>query len=163
MSQATVHALPSLSGDRLRELRDAGLSVETTDTLDDLSLSEPAYGETIVGKLTPEETVLFRDLYAANAELEDLARNMVGNRLSAAGLAIQHSDRGKALHDVLSSPQLMSQFDNDAEACRFFRTQQRQTALHATFYWHLGERLGAHEWRMGVRSAGRVVKVERRY
>lgn len=163
MSGATVHALPTLSSDRLAELKAAGISVEASADLTDLSIREPAYGEEVIGKLTPEEAILFRDLYKVNAELEDLGRTVLGKGLSKVGQAIQSSDRGKNLHDALRDNKEVMAFDDEPEAKVFFRAQQRQAALHSTFYWHLGERLNAHEWRLGVRSGGRVVKVERRY
>jgi hypothetical protein len=162
MTHATVHALPTLSVERLRELREAGIAVETNADLSELGLREPAYGEEVVGRLTPEEIMLFRDLFRANEQLEDMSRTALGRSLAVMGQAIQNSDRGKTLHDALSTNKDLMVFDNATEEKSFFRTQQRQTALHATFYWHLGERLDAHEWRLGVRAGGRVVKVERR-
>lgn len=163
MSGATVHALPTLSGDRIRELRDAGISVEASADLSDLPIREPAYGEEVIGKLTEEEAILFRDLFRVNGELEDLTRTVLGKSLATMGQAIQQSDRNRNLHDALKDNKALMSFEDSAEATAFFRAQQRQAALHATFYWYLGERLNAHEWRLGVRSQGRVVKVERRY
>ena len=163
MSGATIHALPTLSTDRLAELKAAGISVETSADLSDLDSREPAYGEEVLGKLPPEECLLFRDLFKVNAELEDLSRTVLGKGLSKVGAAIQNSDRGKNLHEALRDHREVMNFEDEPEAKVFFRAQQRQAALHATFYWHLGERLNVHEWRLGVRSQGRVVKVERRY
>lgn len=156
-----------MGADELERMRAQGIVVVSRDAgppdLSDLALSEPAYGEEKAGVLTHEEAAVFRDLYAINNEIEAQTRDLIGKSLTKAGAAIRNADRSRALHDVLTSGDLATAFDSEEEGRAYFRLQQRASALHATFYWMLGERLGAHDWRLGVRSGARVVKVQRRY
>ena len=45
---------------------------EGVDDLSDLELEEPAYGEKIIGTLTPDEIWLFRVFYVLTDRLEEL-------------------------------------------------------------------------------------------
>lgn len=147
--------------ERLIELSEQGAEVSVETLLADIDLPEPNYGELIIGTLTAQEAAFYRDLYRANVALEEEGRNMVGQGLAQIGNTIRQSDRNKPLAEVLRNTDLMG-LASDEEAKHYFCLQQRASMLHAVFYFNLGERLDAHEWRLGIRSRGRVVKIERR-
>lgn len=151
-----------LTPDRILELREHNdVQVSLASALEGLDLQEPRPGEKVVGSLTPEEATLYRDLYEANAHIEGIAREAMGRKLSQLGETLRQSDRHKPLSEILKDPAALD-LASDGEMKSFYRAQQRVNMLHACFYYHLGERLDMHEWRMGVRSRGRVVRIELR-
>lgn len=152
--------LDDVALDRLRKL---GIDIKPTAAIDALELPEPRYGEAVVGELTDEEALLFRELYDANQALETRTRELIAAGLTKAGDLIRHSDRHKPLSEVFKNNESPVSFDNEADGLVYFTLQQRAAMLHATFYFAIGERLGLHDWRLGVRSRARVVKIERRW
>lgn len=151
------------TADRLRE---AGVDVRnalTQDQVDEMKLPEPRYGEATVGTCTDEEAVLYRELWGVQQELEDKSWNLAADALTRIGATIRESDRGKPMHELIKSGEMELSFDSDDDAEVYFRLQQRAVHLHAMFYWMIGERLGNHRSRLGVRSRMRIVTVEKRY
>lgn len=152
-----------LTPERLMELQEhADVQVSITSLLEGLELDDPETSEQIVGTLTAGEARLFRSLYECSEEAEAIARAAVGRHFSALGNSLQTSDVNKSLSDILTSvgdslPRLL-----DGESAKFHRSERRAAMLHACLWWHVGERLGLHEWRLGVRTRGRIVKVEAR-
>lgn len=152
------------SADRLKELQEQGIAVvEETRGYDDISLSEPAYGETIVGELEESEKAIFFALYDATTALEDLTRTLMGRQLTRVGQRITDSDRSKTLQEAMRDEPGELVFDSDEEAKEFFRLEKKAAMLHSTFHFNLADRLGRHEFKLGVRTRGRVVAAERRY
>jgi hypothetical protein len=148
--------------ERLKELRDTGVVVvEETRDWDDIDLKEPGYGEDYLGELNDDEKTLFFSLYDANNEMEDRTRTYMGNHIARVGATIRDSDRNKSLQEAVSEAELS--FDNDSEAAEYFRLQKLAAMLHATFHFNIGERFKAHEFVLGVRTKGRVYKVDKRY
>jgi hypothetical protein len=147
--------------ERLVELSEQGAEVNVDTILVDIDLPEPNYGEVILGTLSAPEAAFYIDLYKANVALEEEGRNMVGMGLAQIGNSIRQSDRNKPLSEVLRNTDLMG-LASDDEAKHYFKLQQRAAMLHSVFYYNLGERFDAHEWRLGIRSRGRIVKIERR-
>ena len=150
------------SPERLQELATAGaLVIDETRDWTDMDLKEPQYGEELLGTLEPDEKGLFFALYDANREMEDATRNMMGNQIARVGQTIRDSDRSKSLHEAVTEAQMS--FESDDEAMAYFRLQKLSAMLHANFHWAIGERFNAHDYVLGVRTQGRVYKVERRY
>jgi hypothetical protein len=151
-----------VSADRLKELADQGvIVVDETREYTDIALQEPQYGEEIVGSLESDEKALFFALYDAQMEMEDMARNLMGNHVTKLGTQIRESDRAKDITEALQDQQMG--FDSDEEAVHLFRLQKKVSLLHATFHWNIAERVKAHEYILGVRTQGRIVKVQRRW
>lgn len=151
-----------LTPERLMELREHGdVQVSLQSVLEDLDLPEPRPGESVVGVLELAEARLYRQLYDANLTIENIARDAMGRQLSMLGETLRQSDRNKPLSEVLSD-RIEIRAENSDEAREFARAQQHLNMLHACFYYHVGERLDSHEWRLGVRSKGRVVRIEMR-
>lgn len=150
-----------LTDERLAELRASGLNVEEHVDLTDLPLQEPQRGEEVVGTLTETEAALFKILYDTSQEVEDMMREGVGAAMARLGEAIRTSDRNKSMHEVLSNGEMAPEFTDEQEQ-KFFRLQQLSGYCHAMFHYTLGERLGLHSWRLGVRSKNRIVKIAKR-
>jgi hypothetical protein len=148
--------------ERLKELEASGVVViDQSRNLADLSLQEPQYGEEIIGTLEDDERALFFSLYDANLEVEDLTRTHMGNQIARVGKQIKESDRSKDLREALQEGEIT--FEDDDEAKAFFRLSKLRDMIHATFHFNIGERLSAHDYVLGVRTQGRIVKVSRRY
>lgn len=148
-----------LSPDRILELEAAGATANVDTTLSSLDIPEPEYGEEIIGTLTAPEAALFIDLYKANAEVEERTKEMVGRKLEKLGSAVR-SLGSKSLSALADAPELTSV--DDEEQNGYHRLSQRAAMLHTAFYYHVGERLNAHGWRLGIRSKGRIVRIARR-
>ena len=106
---------------------------------------------------------MFHALWREQAVLEDSSRTLMGNILAKLGTNIRDSDRDRPMSELLGEGKIEMDFDTEEEGEEYFRVQQRVALLHATFYWTVGERLGRHRDRLGVRSRMRLVTVSRRY
>lgn len=149
-----------LTPERLLELQEtADVQVSLKSLLDGMDLDDPEADEAIVGTLTPAEATLFRKLYHATEKAEAIARSAVGRQLSAIGNSLQAADPGRPIAEILSSstPSL-----NQEESKSFHSIERYASMLHSCLWWHVGERLGLHEWRLGVRTRGRIVKIAER-
>ena len=150
----------------VERLREAGVEVEdrlSDEQVAEMGLKEPEYGETLVGECTNEEAAMFYALWREQSALEDRSRTLMGNILAKLGTNIRDSDRDKPMSELLGEGKIEMDFDTEDEGEGYFRVQQRVAHLHATFYWIIGERLGRHRDRLGVRSKMRLVTVRRRY
>lgn len=141
-----------LSGEQVAALRERGVVVTEKADASKLDLPEPKYGETVLGTLTEDEACLFQDLYNVKEELEGYGRELSASAFTALGQAIRQN-KTDDLESTISEEQ----------AKHYFALQQKAEMLHAVLYWGLGERLDAHEYRLGVRSRFRVVRLQRRY
>jgi hypothetical protein len=161
MSELITHP-KFATAERLAALRDQGIVViDETRDWGDLELKEPQYGEEYLGDLQDDEKALFMALYDAQRELEDKTRTMMGNQISKVGERIRDSDRSKSIQEAVQEAEMS--FDNDDDAVAFFRLEKMKNMLHATFHYGVAERLNAHQYVLGVRTQGRIYKVERRY
>lgn len=149
-----------LTPDRILELEAAGATVHIDTALEALDLPEPEYGEVIVGTLTPAEAALFADLYAANLAGEERTKQLLGAKLEKLGSSIRSLGGGKGLASLMDDANLTDV--DDEELNEYHRLTQRAAMLHTAFYYHVGERLSSHGWRLGIRSKGRIVRIERR-
>ena len=150
------------SVERLQELASAGaLVIDETRDWSDMGLQEPQYGEELLGPLDLDEKSLFFALYDANREMEDKTRTMMGNQISRVGQTIRDSDRSRSLSEAMADAEMT--FESDDEAMEYFRLQKLSAMLHANFHWTIGERFKAHDYVLGVRTQGRVYRVEKRY
>lgn len=151
-----------LSQDRLAEIQQTGSEVtfSAPAKLDDIKLPEPAFGETTIGTLDAEETELFQLYYQLQVDIEDMHRTALGDLLGRLGSQIKASDRQKALHEAVNPSSL--EFGDEETEKRYCRMQQLSAHTHATLFFQIGERLNCHEWKLGIRSKGRIVKTERR-
>lgn len=156
--------------DTVSKLREAGVIVEsalTDEQIADMKLTEPSYGEQTVGTLDEAEAAIFYAMWAAKREVEDRGRTALGKYIARTGTKISESDRDKPFEDIVAGlaeeqgPTL--DFDGEEGALDFFRQQQMANMLRGLFWWQVGERLGMHHHRLGVRSKLRVVAVEQRY
>jgi hypothetical protein len=161
MSEVITHP-KFATGERLQALKDQGVVViDETRDWSDIDLKEPQYGEEYLGDLTSEEKALFFSLYDSNLKMEDQTRTYMGNQIAKVGATIRDSDRNKSLQEAVQDAEMS--FENDEEAAEYFRLQKQAAMLHATFHWNIAERLNAHAFILGVRTNGRIYKVERRY
>lgn len=156
MSTIATH---SRFGVNIQDLRERGIEVEVKDDYSDIELPEPQYGETTIGELTDDERALFAELYRTNLEIEGLAREYIGAAVTRLGVSIRQSDRNKPLHEAIKEGNVEMDFGSDENRLAFFRLQQKAAALHATLYWTVGERFRCHDWKVGVRSRFRLVKI----
>ena len=165
MSDATNNILTHrrfATTERLQELAKAGaLVVDETRDWSDIDLKEITYGEELLGPLLHDEKVLFLALYDAKREVEDKTRTMMGNQIARVGQSIRDSDRNKSLQEAVGEAEMT--FESSEEAVEYFRLEKLVALLHAEFHWTVAERFGAHDYVLGVRTGGRVVRVERRY
>lgn len=150
-----------LTPERLLELQEQGdVEVSLQSVLDGLELGDPKPGEKVVGTLTTAEARLYRQLYESNLLGEDFMRDAVGRQLTKVGETLRTSDRSRPVADLFANGGL--QLEDEEDTRKFHRLKQHTSMLHACFYYHVGERLDLHEWRLGVRSNGRIVRIELR-
>jgi hypothetical protein len=149
-----------LTPDRILELEAAGATAKIDTTLTSLDMPEPAYGEEVIGTLTAAEAALFHDLYKANLDAEGRTKDIVGRKLEKLGSAVRSLGGGKGIIDLVNDEELANVDDDEQNS--YHRLTQRAAMLHTALYFHVGERLNAHGWRLGIRSKGRVVRIERR-
>ena len=159
---ATVHAIGAVTPERLAELQRQGIDVKTGVPIDweAMELPEPQYGEVIVGPLTEEEGALFKAYYEASQQCEDMARTAMGEMLARVGQQIKSSDRRKDLREAIQEGDL--QFGDEEQEKAYCRIQQMVAYLHAMLFFAIGERCNCHDWRVGIRSKGRIVKTKKR-
>jgi hypothetical protein len=94
--------------------------------------------------------------------MADMGREIAGSKMQALGKALQAGNEQDFIK-ALAGAHKLGQDGQDSEFARSYaRTMQRCNVLHATLHWHLGERLDLHEWKLGIRAGGRIVKLERR-
>lgn len=148
-----------LNPERIKELRDAGVEIEAN--LEEANLPEPQYGETVVGTLTAEEAQLFMAYYDAKNKFDDLQRNLTAEIFLRAGNQIKTSDRSKTLAQQFSAEDFKN-FASDEEEREFCRMDMLVAALKTNFFFTIAERLGKHEFVLGVRSKSRIVQSIRR-
>jgi hypothetical protein len=147
-----------LSAERLAEIRGTGSEIDVN--IDRMNLPEPQYGETVIGQLTDEETFLFCWYYDLQLEVEDRERIAMGEMLSKVGGFIRASDRTKSIRESIDTDQLT--FGTEEEEKAFARATQLVAYIKGMLFFLVGERLACHEYTLGVRSRGRVVKLGRR-
>lgn len=147
----------------LREMGVEVTSALTGEQMTEMGLREPSYGEATIGTCTDEEAALFYQMWRAQQELDDKTRVVVGDTIVKVGHTIRDSDRAKPLHEQVRSGAVGFDFATDDDAEEFFRLSQRVQVLHSMFHWRVGERLGRHRDRLGVRSRLRIVTVTSRY
>lgn len=158
MSLAKVIADPRfLSRDRIKELHEEGASVSVEALLANVKLSEPAYGEETVGTLEPEEASIFAELFGLTEQMAVAKRRLFAAGFKQVGEVLTSEDTT----DMAGAFEQANPFRGDA-AKDFFRLQQKVGMLHATLHFYLGERFDSHDWRLGVRSRGRVVRIAQR-
>lgn len=151
-----------LTPERLQELQSQGAIVKADDTerQDGMELPPVSYGETVVGELTDQERDLFLELSDVHDTVEQRARECVAAHLRKASEELLD---GSVQPPAMVGQQSPMVFQDDDEAKYFFKEQKRLAYLHSCFHFVLGERLGLHEFVLGVRAGWRVVKVKRRY
>ncbi len=150
----------------MEQLRDLGVEVSekvSQEELDALGLREPGYGEQLMGTCTDDEAALFYALCVARKWLEDRSRTLMGEAIASVGVKIRDSDRDKSMSELMQGDDVQMQFGSDESAEEYFKFQQKSAMLHGLFYWTVGERIGYHHHRLGIRSKMRIVTVERRY
>ena len=162
-SAVITSAAFAMTPEHIARLRAAGVDVQGSPDLGDLDIPDPKYGEEIVGTLTVEEALIYRDLRRAMEVADDLERNAAGKAIQELGRQIAASDRKKSMREVLARDGETPLALDPETAETMFAAMQRQQHLHAMLHFLMGERLAAHSWRLGVRSKGRVVKIERRW
>lgn len=158
---ADIYNLFDLSPERLAQLRGEGEAPVKINWAN-YDLPEPSHKETVLGKLTDEEGEVFAMFYRSREDLETLQRNAIGDCLTRLGQTFKASDvREQNLGEKLIE-QGQLQFADEAAERSYYRTKMLAEHLKAMLYYSLSERFDAHEWVLGVRSNGRVVKIEKR-
>jgi hypothetical protein len=124
--------------------------------ISELDLPPKAPGETVVGRLTVDEACILHGLVQGTKELDAANRAKLSLALSAAAkvAADPSVDLGAIQQDVDIQPD---------DAAVHYRTSQQNVMLHGLLHWMLGERLGLHDWRLGCRKGGVIVKIQRRW
>jgi hypothetical protein len=154
MSAQILTSAKFLNEKTTEQLKSLGIEISAKVQLEALDLPEPAYGEEVMTELDEDEALLFAELYHLNEALDAKRRDYMAESLAKLGSSL----RERSERDLTPENFRMS----DAQEKEVHRLQQQASMLHAMLYWRLGERLDCHEFRMGVRSRGRVVKLERR-
>lgn len=149
---AEVLRSPFVTPERLAELRGMGVEISERPPIDTLDLPAPAYGEEVVGELTPEETMLLAALMRKVEAREELSKRMSGKMLIKVGQHVAHD-----------AERPTDPFDDEDEARAFYRLHKECEVLHANLYFGIAERFGTHHYTMAIRSRGRIVKLKRLY
>ncbi len=132
---------------------------EGVDDLSDLELEEPAYGEKIIGTLTPDEIWLFRVFYVLTDRLEELNCAIGGEALTQLGAAIKDRKNIKEAHSVLES----HMEESSAPVIEMFTIERQLDTFKSQLYLSICERLGHWDYKLGIRSKGRIVSLERKW
>lgn len=148
--------LRSMGEEVFRLLYEAGGHLPDRADLSDLELPARAPEEAVVGRITDEEAVIFRALVEGNKAHDAASRAKIASALAAASEAARDPSADLAALQAQAEP-------TEEEAAAQYRLSQGNHLLHALLHWKLGERLGLHDWRLGVRRGGVIVTVERRW
>lgn len=158
------------SPDRAKELEEAGIIVlsDVDKRFEELdAIGEPEYGETIIdGALATKEEkaylIALAEIETEMAEAErriqaDLLR-LVADRFDAADV----SERNwREMVADMGDDELP---DNIGEnITKLLRATRIAGMLHNTLYFGIAERLDLHAYGIGIRTKGRIVKMERKF
>ena len=145
---------PLMPEKAIEQLKALGIEISTRTQLEALDLPEPAYGEQILGELNDDEAAVFQELFHLNMLIETRRREYVADSLGKLGQSLREGTERDLSADQFKIPEAVER--------EVHRMMQQAAMLHAMLYWRIGERFDCHEWRLGVRSRGRIVKIERR-
>ena len=140
----------------LSRLKEQG--IEISAKVDDVKLSAPAYGETIVGEATSEERLIFARMFALREEYVNAGRKFTADAFTAIGEKLRSANMDTAEKWMES---VLPPADNDTHRA-LCRLDQQIKFLSIQLYWMIGERLNLHHWHLGIRSQWRIVKINAR-
>lgn len=143
-----------IGSDKINELREQGLVLDSSEhKFEDLKLPSVSGTEQTLGELTDYEKELFVSFYHAQAELEDLSREFGADFLTKMSDAIRNRTE-----DQLANEEI----DEDV-AYDIFRLSRKVDYLKGLFYWYIGERFQAHDFTLGIRDKGKVIRGQRKW
>lgn len=155
---ADVYALFGVTPERLKEIREAGAEPITPVDFDSLNLQAPGAGDKVVGELTDAEAEIFYYFVKVSEELELMSRVAMGEALKRVGESIKHT----SLKNDHNMEMAGMAFESPEDEYKYCRLAQLLPHLKAMIYYTIGERLGIHDYVIGVRSKRRVVTREHR-
>lgn len=160
MGDIVSHGKFALTSERIASLKDSGVLIHGDTRLEDLDLKEPAYGDTVVGELAEEETLLLIELFETKLDLDDLGRERAGLMMERTGQHLRTADRKSDPTDFDPTAEDKPEWDKARET--HYRLQAKIRMLQSNLYWLIGERLDIHHIHTGVRSKGRIVTLNDR-
>lgn len=153
---STPAFLGAMGEDARRTLTEAGVHIADRTDTSDLDLPPRAPEEAVVGRITDEEAAILRSLVEGKRDFESRARAKISAALSAASAMALDPTADIAALSETTEP-------TEEEARIQYRLSQGNILLHAMLHWRMGERLGLHDFRLGVRKGGVIVSIERRW
>lgn len=148
----------TLAEDQITRLKKTGVYVEDVTPIRELDLDPPDATEQILGELEPIEEDLFCQMYDAVADLEAAQLELSGERFLELGQSLKDAADTAEAKERLNAVRL-----NDEQAVPLFRAARRASFLRECFYWTVGERLNVHDFTIGVRKGGKIVKGARKW
>lgn len=163
MADVVTHSRFRLNEIDTETLKGMGVEVLTDFPSDaDLGLADPKYGEEVLGTLTSEEFSIFVEFIEVSREIETMQKGITSRKLREVADRIQEDGDLTAAAFSAVSEVTKNLFDKDEDEQHYFWLSAKAALLKSTFYWVLGEKFECHQWRCGVRSKRRFVRIERR-
>ena len=126
---------------------------------DTIKLPDPQYGEEVIGSLSEDDCKAFVLMHQADVEMHRLDREIGGALMEVAGQKIKTGEFDPRQANTMAD---LAQVD-EVKAIEFCRLLAFTSQVKAAFWWTVGERFNAHDYRLSVRSKRRVVKLMRRF
>lgn len=164
MSNVVTHSrfqLDKIDADTLK-----GMGVEVlTDFPSDAELGIPGIkaGEIVLGTLTEEEFSIFVEMVELTSEIEGIQKAITARKLHEAAekLVMQEGNLFEAASETVGDA-LGNLFQDEDEEMQFFTATAKLNLLRSTFYWVMGEKHNCHNYRTGVRTNRRFVRLAKR-
>lgn len=142
-----------IDAEKIEELTSNGLLRKDAPAFDTIEVEELKYGETVLGTMSEEETLLFVNLIQASDEYEDANRDGASKQLIGMGEAVRDKQENFELSEKLGE-------DFFTE---LFKAQRRAEALKGLLFWYLTSRFDCHDHQIAIRTNRRVVKGARKW
>jgi len=144
----------NIDEDTLARLKGSGAMLDGTADFEALTLPEPGPGETVIDELSPQEKAVYVALSQCSEKLEDITRAVGGDAVTRVGQAIKNAEEKEFDPAKDADPEQLYEL---------FRLERQKTYLHSLFWWDICERNTCHDYAVGVRSRGRIVKRDRKW
>lgn len=164
MSRVVTHSRFQLDKIDADTLKGMGVEVLTDFPSDEeIGLSGINPGEVVLGTLTDEEFSIFVEMWELQSQMQQTVKDITARKMreTADKLANQGGDLLKAAAASLEGIEA-NLFQDEEECIGYFTAQAKLNLVRSTFYWVLGDKYNCHDYRCGVRSGRRFVRIAKR-
>lgn len=126
-------------------------------------IPEVAYGQTIVGTMTDEETVRFLTIQVLHDRYEILMKDATVNSLETASKSLRGYATVTDYMKALQGGEARNETMNDADLEKMYKMDALLTVRRASLFYDIQDRLSVFRFKIGIRSKRRVVTLDRKF